>query len=241
MLHFGVHQASTVPTFPTPSRTALSCCLASNTFGNPTGEAPRSFRRKKSLGSTSQSGISLLHFFSSFIRVKQCGRKCRAAINLHQTIALSLQYNKPAQKNPQNSQHAEAVIRNALFRAFQEAQQQQQVRNRLGGVPLPPQPANPMAHQGAHVKWPRFNGKKTDDPDTHIAKFESAWKTNCNRNVVDERKMNTFQSTFGDIPTEWYSQYEEDHFTTYVELKEAFLHRFRSVKTSSQLLLCWTR
>lgn len=56
-----------------------------------------------------------------------------------------------------------------------------------------------MANQGAHVKWPKFNGKKSDDPNIYT------------RNV-DERKMNTFQYTFGDISTEWYSQDEEDHF-----------------------------
>ena len=89
--------------------------------------------------------------------------------------------------------------------------------------------------------FPVFAGKKSEDADIHVSRFEHYWKVARPRDpnpaaaALEELKRDAFINTFSKGATEWISRYNENHFNTYALLVAAFLQRFRKEKSSSQL------
>ena len=89
--------------------------------------------------------------------------------------------------------------------------------------------------------FPVFTGKKSEDADIHVSRFEHYWKVTRPRDpnpaalALEELKRDAFINTFSKGATEWISRYNENHFNTYALLVAVFLQRFRKEKSSSQL------
>lgn len=80
----------------------------------------------------------------------------------------------------------------------------------------------------------KFNAKKSEDPDTHVAEFESV----CQANIIysELERKNLFPCTLKGVAMDWYVQFEREYFDTWAKLKDTFLGRFRTDKTPVQLL-----
>ena len=89
--------------------------------------------------------------------------------------------------------------------------------------------------------FPVFTGRKTEDANIHVNRFEHYWKVARPRDpnlaavALEELKRDAFINTFAKGATEWISRYNENHFNTYAPLVAAFLQRFHKEKSSSQL------
>ena len=96
--------------------------------------------------------------------------------------------------------------------------------------PLPP-PQNPK------VRSARFSGKSKQDPDGHVAQFETRWVASGFDGMYgDLVKKQQFAATLQGTAMNWLSQYGLNHFATYDALKQGLLGRFRKEKTTSDLL-----
>lgn len=99
-----------------------------------------------------------------------------------------------------------------------------------------PQQPNIQNNAGGYMKiqLPRFKGKRTENPDTHVNEFEMV--STANGHVKNAHKLRYFPCTLRDIAMEWYVQFERGHFVTWDALRTAFLVRFRQEKTPVQLM-----
>ncbi|MCO5600240.1 hypothetical protein L7F22_054350 [Adiantum nelumboides] len=128
-------------------------------------------------------------------------------------------------------------------------QQAIQPRRRLQFNPLPSRPNNrrvppnrPLnmaaaARADLRVKFGSFSGKSKEDPDCHVAQFETRWQARGFAGVYDaQAKMRQFEATFEGKAVQWFSNFDVAHFSDYEELKTAFLNRFRVEKTANDVL-----
>lgn len=121
------------------------------------------------------------------------------------------------------------------------------VKRRLSFNPLPPRPTArmqqpppipvPVQPQNPKVRAAKFRGKPKEDPDCHVAQFQTRWvASGYNAVYGDPVKQQHFASTFEDKAMKWYSQFGAGHFATFDALKDAFLGRFRSEKTPTDVI-----
>ncbi|MCO5613387.1 hypothetical protein L7F22_067663 [Adiantum nelumboides] len=128
-------------------------------------------------------------------------------------------------------------------------QQAIQPRRRLQFNPLPSRPNNrrvppnrPLnmaaaARADLRIKFGSFSGKSKEDPDCHVAQFETRWQARGFAGVYDaQAKMRQFEATFEGKAVQWFSNFDVAHFPNYEELKTAFLNRFRVEKTVNDVL-----
>ena len=87
------------------------------------------------------------------------------------------------------------------------------------------------------VKFGSFSGKSKEDPDCHVAQFETRWQARGFAGVFDaQAKMRQFEATFERKVVQWFSNFAPGHFADYDALKTAFLNRFRVEKTVDDVL-----
>ena len=122
------------------------------------------------------------------------------------------------------------------------------VRRRLSFNPLPPRPVArmqqpplppnpPVVLQNPKVRVAKFRGKSKEDPDCHVAQFQTRWVASGYDGMYgDAVKQQHFASTFEDKAMKWYSQFGAAHFATFDALKNAFLGRFRLEKTRNDVI-----
>ena len=97
---------------------------------------------------------------------------------------------------------------------------------------LPPQPlANPK------VKAAKFRGKSKEDPDCHVAQFQTKWEASGYAGMYgDAVKKSQFAASLEGKAMTWYSQFGRGHFADFDALCNAFLARFRQEKTPNDVL-----
>lgn len=65
----------------------------------------------------------------------------------------------------------------------------------------------------ARIRLPQFKGKRNDNPNTHVNKFDTV--CTANGQMTDMHKLRFFPCTLRDAAMEWYVQYEQGHFATF--------------------------
>ena len=94
-----------------------------------------------------------------------------------------------------------------------------------------------IARADLRVKFRTFSGKSKEDPDCHVAQFETRWQARGFAGVYDaQAKMRQFEATLEGKAMQWFSNFSANRFADYDALKVAFLNRFRKEKTHDVLL-----
>ena len=96
----------------------------------------------------------------------------------------------------------------------------------------PPQPlANPK------VRAAKFRGKSKEDPDCHVAQFQTKWEASGYAGMYgDDVRKSQFAASLEGKAMTWYSQFGRGHFADFDTLCNAFLARFRQEKTPNDVL-----
>ena len=85
-------------------------------------------------------------------------------------------------------------------------------------------------------KVPQFSGKKKVSADAHVAQFLACWKANGHDKLDDQLKINAFIVSLQGNAIIWFDQYENDYFKTFEMLKATFLGRYRTERTTDEVL-----
>ena len=118
-------------------------------------------------------------------------------------------------------------------------------KKQLNFNPLPPPPRkNKMQQPGQQVpplnpkvRAAQFRGKPKEDPDCHVAQFNTKWvASGYDALYGDAVKRQQFAATLEGAAMSWYSQFGVGHFPTFVSLRDAFLGRFRKDKTTRDII-----
>ncbi|MCO5603477.1 hypothetical protein L7F22_057627 [Adiantum nelumboides] len=88
--------------------------------------------------------------------------------------------------------------------------------------------AQPVA--GGKIKYSRFRGRSTKDPDAHLRQFSKVYGLNHPAGGVPLHKQSVFESTLSGKAAKWLSEYPDDHFQTYDEGSRVFLRRFKTAE-----------
>ena len=103
----------------------------------------------------------------------------------------------------------------------------------------PKQPHNmaTAARADLRVKFASFSGTSKEDPDCHVAQFETRWQARGFAGVYDaQAKMRQFEATLEGKAMQWFNNFVAGHFVDYDALRIAFLNRFRKEKTANDVL-----
>ena len=83
------------------------------------------------------------------------------------------------------------------------------------------------------ISYPVFD--ESGDPDWHVRRFKVIARTNGVTNTED--LQNIFGTTLQGNHINWYIDFETEHSqATWEEMEQSFLHKFRKLKTSSEVL-----
>ena len=86
------------------------------------------------------------------------------------------------------------------------------------------------------VKFAQFRGKDKEDPDEHVAQFDTKWEASgFDVLYQDDVKKQQFAASLERKAMNWYKQYGAAHFADTQALQQAFLARFRKEKTPSDI------
>ena len=97
-------------------------------------------------------------------------------------------------------------------------------------------PPNPPI-QNPKVRSSKFEGKPKEDPDCHVAQFQTRWEASGYDNLYKgDVKLRQFAATLEDSAKDWFRQYGLGHFATYNTLRDAFLARLRKEKRTNDIV-----
>ena len=97
-------------------------------------------------------------------------------------------------------------------------------------------PPNPPI-QNPKMRSAKFKGKPKEDPNCHIAQFQTRWEASGHDTLYRGNvKMRQFAATLEGSATDWFNQYGLGHFATYNTLRDAFLARFRKEKIAKDIV-----
>ena len=83
----------------------------------------------------------------------------------------------------------------------------------------------------------KFRGKPKEDPDCHVAQFQTRWEASGYDTLyAGDVKKRQFAATLEGPAMDWFSQYGLAHFLTFNALRDAFLARFRKEKTANDII-----
>ena len=97
-------------------------------------------------------------------------------------------------------------------------------------------PQNPPL-QNPKVRSIKYKGKPKEDPDCHVAQFQTRWEASGYDTLyAGDVKKRQFAATLEGPTMDWFSQYGLAHYRTYAALRDAFLARFRKEKTANDVI-----
>ena len=86
------------------------------------------------------------------------------------------------------------------------------------------------------VKFSQFKGRDKEDPDAHVAQFDTKWEASGFDVLYnDDVKKQQFAASLERKAMNWYKQYGAAHFADTQALQQAFLARFKTEKTPSDI------